>query len=71
MNKNTRKKALIVQKMVQEHYQPERQDRCKLWVWRNVVVKQFPMSERTFWRYLNKDVKEEKEEEDKRQLKLF
>lgn len=59
-----------MRELVQDHFQPERQDRCKLWVFRNVVVKKYPMSERTFWRYLAaKDEREVKE--DKRQLRLF
>ncbi len=51
MIKSTYKRALKVQQLVAQHYQPERQDRCKLWVFRNFVEKEFNISERTFWRY--------------------
>lgn len=52
MNKNTIDKALRVQDIVKQHYEPGRQDRCKLWVFRKYVVKIYPMSESTFFRYL-------------------
>lgn len=74
MNENTRKKAQLVQDMLEKHYEPERQDRCKLWVYRNHVRRVIPMSERTFWRYVTMDVTSTgsvTEEEDVRQLKLF
>ncbi|MDR1120055.1 MAG: hypothetical protein LBM08_03980 [Dysgonamonadaceae bacterium] len=51
-NKNVIKRALLVQKILKEHYEPGRQDRCKLWVWRNVINKIYPISEATFFRYL-------------------
>ena len=84
MNENTRKKALLVQDMLEKHYEPERQDRCKLWVYRNHVRRVIPMSERTFWRYCERAstssatatgsataTSSVTEEEDVRQLKLF
>lgn len=67
---NTKKRAKLVQELVNEHYEPGRQDRCKLWVYRNIVSKIYPMSQRTFFRLL-KITSDEKKEEDKRQLKLF
>ena len=72
MHKSTRKKAELIQKMVADNYLPERHDRCKLWVYRNYVQKAIPMTERTFWRYMNMNAEApEKKEEDKRQLKLW
>lgn len=71
MNENTRKKALIVRKLIAEHYQPERHDMCKLWVYRNYITPVIPMAERTFWRYVNMHLEEEQRKEDNRQLKLF
>ena len=56
MHKSTRKKAELIQKMVADNYEPERQDRCKLWVYRNHIRNTIPMSERTFWRYVNMKV---------------
>ncbi|MDR1653557.1 MAG: hypothetical protein LBS01_07935 [Prevotellaceae bacterium] len=50
---NTIKKAQIVKSMVSYNYKAGRQDKCKLQAYRNVINKQFPMSERTFWRLLS------------------
>jgi heat shock protein HspQ len=72
--KNMQTRAKIVQDMVAKHYEPGRQDKCKLWVFRNVIIKIYPMSERTFFRYLAMPAENEENqvpEEDKRQLKLF
>lgn len=72
--KNMIRRAKLVQKMTDEHYEPGRHDRCKKWVFVHVVSKVYPMSERTFYRYLGVDTSQlERPEkvEDKRQLKLF
>ena len=74
MHKSTRKKAKDVQDMVAAHYEAGRQDRCKRAIYRNYVSKAYQISEQTFWRYVAMDVEApqpSKEEEDKRQLKLF
>lgn len=78
MSQSSRKNMLLRAKMVQdltaEHYEPGRHDRCKRWVFRHIVSKVYPMSERTFFRYLSMDITDDnstKKEEDKRQLKLF
>lgn len=69
---STIEKAKKIQELVDQHYEPGRQDRCKLWVLRNVISKIYPMSERTFYRYVNmKTDEQKKEDEDKQQLKLF
>ena len=47
--KNTILRARLVQQIVEEHYEPGRQDRCLRWVWRNRVIQRYPMSERTFF----------------------
>lgn len=67
---STEERARKVRELVALHYQPERQDRCKTWVYRTVVRKQFGISERTFFRYLQSDTSKE-EQDDKRQLNLF
>jgi len=72
--KNILIKAKLVQDLVAEHYEPGRHDKCKRWVFLHVVSKVYPMTERTFFRYLSidvNDVNNDKKEEDKRQLKLF
>jgi len=51
--KSTVERARIIRAIVEEHYEEGRQDRCKLWVYRNVIRKQYPMSERTFFRLLS------------------
>lgn len=74
----TRKENLLkrienVQRIVRENYEEGNQSKCKLQAFRNNVLPVYPMSERTFWRYMNTDVeaKEEKAVEDPRQMKLF
>jgi hypothetical protein len=77
MSQGSRKNMLLRAKMVQdltaEHYEAGRHDRCKRWVFRHIVSKVYPMSERTFFRYLSIDitVESDSKKEDKRQLKLF
>lgn len=51
--KSTVKKAQIVRGILSEYYEEGRQDRCKLWVYRNKVAPVLGISERTFFRYLN------------------
>jgi heat shock protein HspQ len=69
---NTILKALKIQELVCKHYEAGRQDRCKLWVFRNIVVKIYPMTERTFYRYMAIDTESKEEiKKDCRQLKLF
>lgn len=52
MTTNISKRAKIVADIVKQHYEPGRQDRCFTWCYRNIVNKLYPMSERTFWRYM-------------------
>ncbi|KAA6342197.1 hypothetical protein EZS27_010051 [termite gut metagenome] len=60
MRHNTIERAIKVRELVKEHYEEGRQDRCKLWVFRHIIVKQYPMSVRTFYRYLSMNIKENK-----------
>lgn len=53
-NGNTIRRAQLVREMLEAHYQPGRQDRCKLWVLRNVIRKTYPISDSTFFRYLRR-----------------
>ena len=53
MYKSTAKKSQIIRRIVQENYEPGRQDRCKLWVYRNKIRPILGISERTFFRMLN------------------
>lgn len=54
MYKSTEKRAAQIQRIVDEHYEEGRQDRCKKWVYRTIVAKQFGISERTFFRCLSR-----------------
>lgn len=69
--KSTRTRAQKIKELVEQNYEPGRQDRCKLWVYRNVVRKQFAISERTYFRLLALDNQDATPQEDKRQLRLF
>jgi hypothetical protein len=51
-NKNNIAKACKVAEIVEANFEPGRQDRCRLWVYRSIIAKMYPMSERTFWRML-------------------
>ena len=53
MYKSTAKKSQIIRRIVQDNYEPGRQDRCKLWVYRNKIRPILGISERTFFRMLN------------------
>jgi len=68
-HESRQKSAEKVKQLLELHYEPGRQDRCKLWVYRNIIKKETGISERTFFRYLKK-IEPEKKEDD-RQLKLF
>jgi hypothetical protein len=70
-SKNAIQRALDVQRLLAEHYQSGRQDRCKLWVFRTFVKPLYHISEGTFFRYLKVEEKPEPEKEKDRQLKLF
>lgn len=48
-----------VQRIVKEKYEPGNQSKCKLQVYRRYVMPIYPMSERTFWRYMNTKIDDE------------
>lgn len=60
-----------IKAIIRNWYEPGRQDRCKLWVYRNYVFPETGISERTFWRYQKIVDEEMKPIEDPHQLKLF
>ena len=68
MYKSTRKKAQIVRDFVAKYYEEGRQDRCKLWVYRNKVRPLLGIGERTFFRYL--DEAHDPEDDDDKQLQI-
>jgi hypothetical protein len=60
-----------VKELLRADYEPGRQDKCKLAVYRNKIKPQTGISERTFWRYMQEIEAEQPVVEDPRQLKLF
>ncbi len=66
MNRSTELRAREVRELVAKHYEPGRQDRCKMWVWRTIVRPRYGISAATFFRYLKEDTPD-----DRRQLSLF
>jgi hypothetical protein len=88
MHKNTVKKAKLIKAIVDEHYEPMSHRNSLRDIWRNKVVKVYPISEATFYRLVEYAIrldgyvgagnnrvyrqrKAEKDDIDKRQLKLF
>lgn len=59
-NRNVLKRIEIVQNIVKENYEPGNQARSQVQVLRNVLIDIYPMSERTFRRYMKINIKEEK-----------
>ena len=53
MHKSTIKKAEAIRKLVEQHYEPGRQDRSKMWILRNIVSKsENPVSAATLFQVL-------------------
>lgn len=52
MHINRKKKAFLIKAIVDEHYQPNSHKGSLRDIWRNHVVKVYPMSEVTFYRYI-------------------
>lgn len=53
MHENSKKKAMLVKRMVDEYYQPQSHVGCMRDIYRHKVVKIYPMSEPTFYRYMS------------------
>lgn len=60
MYNSTLKTSEMVQKILEENYEPGRHDRCKLWVYRNKVAPVLGISERTFWRMIQPHIPEDR-----------
>ena len=71
MYASTIKKAQKIQSIVAEHYEPGRQDRCKLWVYRTFILKEFGISQRTFFLYLSRPTETDLKKNECVQLSLF
>lgn len=50
-------RASQIKDIVNQYYEPGRQDRCKAWVYRTYIRRQFGISERTFYRILGEQHK--------------
>ena len=70
-HKSTRMSAERVKALLRVDYEPGRQDKCKLAIFRNKIKPLTGISERTFWRYMQEIEDEQQKIEDKQQLKLF
>lgn len=71
-HKSTRMSAERVKAIIRAEYEPGRQDKCKLAVFRHRIRPLTGISERTFWRYMQEIEDEQgKAAEDPNQLKLF
>ncbi len=70
-HRSTRMSAERVKELLRADYEPGRQDKCKLAVYRNKIKPITGISERTFWRYMQEIEAEQPVVEDTRQLKLF
>ena len=53
------RRARVIQEIVRQHYEPERQDRCKAAIWRRYIYPQFGVCYQSFLRYLHTRVPEE------------
>lgn len=51
-HKSAQKRAEEVRRIVAEHYRPGRNDRCKMYIYRVYVRKQYGISVSTFFSYL-------------------
>lgn len=69
-NKNILKRIAIVQEIMEQHYEQGNQSKSQVQVLRNVLMKNYPMSERTLRRYMKVDVKKEQEKLVGSQLKF-
>ncbi|MFT4168028.1 MAG: hypothetical protein QM653_02765 [Dysgonomonas sp.] len=69
-NKNVLRRIAIVQDLVNQHYEPGNQSKSQVQVLRNVLMKCYPMSERSLRRYMNTDVEQELAKLDDGQLKI-
>jgi hypothetical protein len=52
MTKNTLKKALLVYALTKQHYEPHSHVNCMRYIYRNVIVKQYPMCESAYFRLI-------------------
>ena len=68
---NVIKRVMIVQNIVAEHFEPGNQSKSKAQAYRKYISRIYPMGERTFWRYMGMNVKEEMRNAQHGQLTLF
>lgn len=53
MHRNITERAMLVKRIVDERYQPQSHKGSMLDIYRNHVVKIYPMSQQTFYRYMH------------------
>lgn len=57
-NKGYYRRVKAVQELTTQHYEPERQDRCRKWVWRKYVEPLYGICYMTYLSYLRVNVPE-------------
>lgn len=57
-----------VWEIVKKWYEPHRHDRCKRWIWRHVLYRALPMSERSFYRSLERHRRRLEQEENSNRM---
>jgi hypothetical protein len=64
-------RALRIQEITEEHYEPENHAKCYKQVWKKHVFPLFGIGYRSYLKYLKVEVEAELKQEDTRQLRLF
>lgn len=60
-----------IKQIIRDNFEPGRQDKSKIAIYRNKIKNQFGIDERTFWRYMHDITQEKKNTDDPRQMKIF
>ena len=73
-NPNHKSRKIViahVKEIIQQNYEPGRQDKCKAAIFRNKIAPLTGICERTFWRYMQDTGIDDKPVRDPNQLRLF
>ncbi|MDR1381778.1 MAG: hypothetical protein LBJ47_09925 [Tannerella sp.] len=57
---STKKRAQAVRRIVEENYEPGRNDRSKMHIYRTIIKRQFGISASTFFSYLKENDSDKK-----------
>ena len=70
-HKNTLRRIALVRDIVNNHYEPGRNDRCYKEVWRRYVYPVYPMCYRTFLNYIGVNIAQQTKRNELKQGSLF